>query len=44
MLTTQWEYIIVKIDIKIKDQKALQALNFLARLDDDLSPVMQSIA
>ena len=34
----------MKIDIEIKDQKALQALNFLARLGYDPSPVMQAIA
>ena len=34
----------MKINIKIKDKKALQALNFLARRGDDLSPAMQAIA
>ena len=34
----------MKIDIEIKDQKALQALNILARRGDDLSPAMQAIA
>ena len=34
----------MKIDIKIKDQKALQTLNLLARRSEDLSPAMQAIA
>ena len=34
----------MKIDIEIKNQKALQALNILARRGDDLSPAMQAIA
>ena len=34
----------MKIDIKIKDQSALRALNLLVRRGDDLSPAMQAIA
>ena len=34
----------MKIDIKIRDESVLRALNVLARRGDDLSPAMQAIA
>ena len=34
----------MKIDIKINDKKVQQALNYLVRRGDDLSPAMEAIA